>query len=97
MQNIHSTWIQNDDGDTIYVGLMNNTPHFQEMFRRKVVSYSAVSHGGMRYNVSFTQSASSETLHVTMRTELSVYPMGTEVVSAKTSTGTLSPVFLSEI
>jgi len=65
-QNIHSTWIQNDDGDTIYVGLMNNTPHFQEMFRRKVVSYSAVSHGAIRYNVPFTRSASSDTLHVTM-------------------------------
>ena len=33
-QNISSTWIQNDDGDTICVGFMNNTPRFQEMFSR---------------------------------------------------------------
>ncbi len=82
-QNIHSIWIQNDDGDTICVGLMNNTPRFQEMFRRKVVSYSAVSHGEIRYSVPFTQSTSPDTLHVTMRTELPVYPMDTEVVSVE--------------
>ena len=95
-QNIHSTWIQNDDGDTIYVGLMNNTPHFQEMFRRKVVSYSAVSHGEIQYNVPFTQSASSDTLHVTMRTELPVYPVGTEVVSVELTNNNPGILFFGE-
>lgn len=95
-QNIHSTWIQNDDGDTIYVGLMNNTPHFQEMFRRKVVSYSAVSHGEIQYNVLFTQSASSDTLHVTMRTELPVYPVGTEVVSVELTNNNPRILFFGE-
>lgn len=92
-QNIHSTWIQNDD-DTIYVGLMNNTLHFQEMFRRKVISYSAVSHGKIRYNVPFTQSASPDTLHVTMQTELPVYPMGAEVVSVELTNNNPRDLFL---
>lgn len=60
-QNICYTWIQNDDGETICVGLMNNTPRFQEMFRRKVVSYSAVSHGEIRQNESFIRLAFSDT------------------------------------
>lgn len=93
-QNIHSTWIQNDD--TIYVGLMNNTPHFQEMFRRKVISYSAVSHGKIRYNVPFTRSASSDTLHVTMQTELPVYPMGAEVVSVELTNNNPRDLFFGE-
>lgn len=94
-QNIHSTWIQNDD-DTIYVGLMNNTLHFQEMFRRKVISYSAVSHGKIRYNVPFTRSASSDTLHVTMQTELPVYPMGAEVVSVELTNNNPRDLFFGE-
>lgn len=95
-QNIHSTWIQNDDGDTIYVGLMNNTPRFQEMFRRKVVSYSAVSHGKIRDNVPFTQSASPDTLHITLRTELSVYPKGTDVVSVVLTNDNPRSLFFGE-
>lgn len=95
-QNIHSTWIQNDDGDTICVGLMNNTPHFQEMFRRKVVSYSAVSHGKIRHNVPFTQPASSDTLHVTMQTGQSVYPVGTEAVSVELTNGNPRSLFFGE-
>lgn len=95
-QNICTTWIQNDDGDTIYVGLMNNTPRFQEMFRRKVVSYSAVSHGEIRQNESFTRPASSDTLHVTMQTEQSVYPVGTEVVSVILTNGNLRSLFFGE-
>ena len=95
-QNICSTWIQNDDGDTICVGLMNNTPRFQEMFRRKVVSYSAVSHGEIRQNESFTRPAISDTLHVTMQTEQSVYPVGTEVVSVALTNGNLRSLFFGE-
>lgn len=75
---------------------MNNTPHFQEMFRRKVVSYSAVSHGAIRYNVPFTRSASSDTLHVTMRTELPVYPVGTEVVSVELTNNNPRTLFLEK-
>lgn len=75
---------------------MNNTPHFQEMFRRKVVSYSAVSHGAIRYNVPFTRSASSDTLHVTMRTELPVYPVGTEVVSVELTNNNPRTLFFGE-
>lgn len=95
-QNISSTWIQNDDGDTICVGLMNNTPRFQEMFRRKVVNYSAVSHGKIRQDELFTQSASSDTLHVTMRTEQPVYPVGTEVISVALTNGNPRSLFFGE-
>lgn len=95
-QNISSTWIQNDDGDTICVGLMNNTPRFQEMFRRKVVNYSAVSHDKIRQDELFTQSASSDTLHVTMRTEQPVYPVGTEVISVALTNGNPRSLFFGE-
>lgn len=95
-QNIHSTWIQNDDGDTIRVGLMNNTPRFQEMFRRKVVSYSAVSHGEIRQNESFTRPASSDTLRITMQTEQSVYPVGTEVISVALTNDNPRSLFFGE-
>lgn len=95
-QNISSTWIQNDDGDTICVGLMNNTPRFQKMFRRKVVNYSAVSHGKIRQDELFTQSAALDTLHVTMRTEQPVYPVGTEVISVALTNGNPRSLFFGE-
>lgn len=92
-RNIHSTWIQNDDGDTIYVGLMNNTSRYQEMFRRKVVNYSAVSHGEIRQDVPFTQLAFSDTLQITMQTEHPVYPVGTETISVKLTNGNSKNLF----
>lgn len=48
-------------GDTIEVSLINNSSYFQEMFRRKVVSYSAVSHGKIQQPELFTSSAYSDT------------------------------------
>lgn len=94
--NIHSTWIEGDDGDTIYVGLMNNTPHFQEMFRKKVVSYSAVTHGIVHQDVPFFQSAPSDTLHVTMKTERPVYPVGTETISVELVNGNSHNLFFGD-
>lgn len=81
--NIHSTWIEHDDGDTIFVGLMNSTPRYQEIFRRKVVSYSAVSHGKVVENVAFDKPSFSDTLQVTMQTEKAVYPVGTETITVQ--------------
>ena len=68
-------------GDTIEVSLINNSSYFQEMFRRKVVSYSAVSHGKIQQPELFTSSAYSDTLQISMKTEKSVYPVGVKSVS----------------
>lgn len=95
-RNIHSTWIQNDDGDTIFVGLMNNTPHYQEMFRKRVVNYSAVSHGKIQQGIPFIQPTSSDTMRITMQTEHSVYPVGTETISVKLANGNSKDLFFGE-
>ena len=95
-QNTHSTWIQQDDGDTIVVGLRNNTPRFQDMFRRKVVSYSAVSHGVVREDVPFTEKTFPDTLQVTMRTERPVYPVGTETISVALTNQSPQGLFFGE-
>ena len=95
-RNIHYTWIQNDDGDTIFVGLMNNTPHYQEMFRKRVVSYSAVSHGKIQQGIPFIQPTSSDTMRITMQTEHSVYPVGTETISVELANGNSKDLFLGE-
>ena len=95
-RNIHSTWIQNDDGDTTFVGLMNNTPHYQEMFRKRVVSYSAVSHGKIQQGIPFIQPTSSDTMRITMQTEHSVYPVGTETISVELANGNSKDLFLGE-
>lgn len=68
-------------GDTIEVSLINNSFYFQEMFRRKVVSYSAVSHGKIQQPRLFTSSAYSDTLQISMKTEKLVYPVGVKSVS----------------
>lgn len=95
-RNIHSTWIQNDDGDTIYVGLMNNTLRYQEMFRRRVISYSAVSHGKIQQDVPFTQLTFSDTLQITMQTEYPVYPVGTETISVELTNRNPKKLFFGE-
>ncbi len=68
-------------GDTIEVSLINNSSYFQEMFRRKVVSYSTVSHGKIQQPRLFTSSAYSDTLQISMKTEKLVYPVGVKSVS----------------
>ena len=40
---------------------MNNSQHFQEMFRRKVVNYSAVNHGRVQPATPFTAPAFLDT------------------------------------
>ena len=42
---IFSTACQRYDGDTIEVGLINNAMPYQEMFRRKILNYSALDFG----------------------------------------------------
>jgi putative tonB protein len=94
--NISTTWIVHDDGDTIFVGLMNNTPRYQEMFRRKVVSYSAVSHGKVVENVVFDKPSFSDTLQVTMQTEKAVYPVGTETITVQLTNENPKSLFFGE-
>lgn len=94
--NISTTWIVHDDGDTIFVGLMNNTPRYQEMFRRKVVCYSAVSHGKVVENVVFDKPSFSDTLQVTMQTEKAVYPVGTETVTVQLTNENPKGLFFGE-
>ena len=94
--NISTTWIVHDDGDTIFVGLMNNTPRYQEMFRRKVVCYSAVSHGKVVENVVFDKPSFSDTLQVTMQTEKAVYPVGTETITVQLTNENPKGLFFGE-
>ena len=43
---------------------MNNSQHFQEMFRRKVVNYSAVNHGRVQPATPFTAPAFLDTANI---------------------------------
>ena len=60
---------------------MNNSQHFQEMFRRKVVNYSAVNHGRVQPATPFTAPAFLDTLQISMKTDIVVYSVGTKSVS----------------
>lgn len=78
--NVYSTYIGASE-DTIFVMLMNNTPRYQAMFRRKVVSYSAVSHGKIMPPRILESPTYADTVFVRMQTERKVYPVGAEKVS----------------
>lgn len=78
--NVYSTYMGASE-DTIFVMLMNNTPRYQAMFRRKVVSYSAVSHGKIMPPRILESPTYADTVFVRMETERKVYPVGTEKVS----------------
>lgn len=75
-KNICMTYTKNTD--TIFVVLINNAPRFQEMFKREVISYSAVNHGKIQKPTHFIPAASLDTLQITMKTEKPAYPAGTE-------------------
>ena len=75
--NVYSTYMGASE-DTIFVMLMNNTPRYQAMFRRKVVSYSAVSHGKIMPPRILESPTYADTVFVRMETERKVYPVGTE-------------------
>lgn len=92
--NIRSVYTQN--GDIIFVMLINNAPYFQEMFRRKVVSYSAVSHGRIQQPELFTSPAYSDTLQISMKTEKSVYPVGVKSVSVNLTNNNLETLSFGE-
>ena len=93
-QNIQSTGIY--DNDTIGVSLMNNSLYFQEMFRRKVVSYSAINHGGIQSATPFTAPAFLDTLQISMKTDSAVYPVGTKSVSVDLNNNNSEVLFFGE-
>ena len=93
-QNIRSTGIY--DNDTIRVSLINNSQYFQEMFRRKVVSYSAVNHGKIQPATPFIAPVFLDTLQIFMKTDRTVYPAGTKSVSVSLNNNNFKVLFLGE-
>lgn len=80
-----STACQLHDGDTISVGLINNAMPYQEMFRRRILNYSALDFGKITPTEPLPFTTTSDTMDISMRTEKSVYPVGTEEIPVKIS------------
>lgn len=78
-QNIYGSYMR---GDSIFVDLINNSIHFQKLFRKEMLNYSAINYGVVREPAPFTQRAYTDTLQISMKTEKPVYPIGTESVNA---------------
>ena len=62
-------------GDSIFVDLINNSIHFQKLFRKEMLNYSAINYGAVRKPSPFTQRAYTDTLQISMKTEKPVYPI----------------------
>lgn len=77
-QNIYGSGM---GGDSIFVNLINNSIHFQKLFRKEMLNYSAINYGAVRKPSPFTQRAYTDTLQISMKTEKPVYPIGTESVN----------------
>ena len=73
---------------------MNNSQHFQEMFRRKVVNYSAVNHGRVQPATPFTAPAFLDTLQISMKTDKAFYPIDTKSVSMSLNNNNSKVLFL---
>lgn len=87
IQNL-STWGFRQS-DTLYMDWMVNTLEMRELFRKKVLNYSAivVNEGKPNVDAYLTDSAYTDTLEISMRTAKSVYPIGTESVSVELTNG----------
>jgi hypothetical protein len=77
-QNLYASYMR---GDSIFVDLINNSIHFQKLFRKEILNYSAISYGAIRTPSPFTQKAYADTLQISMKTEKPIYPIGTESVN----------------
>jgi len=77
-QNLYASYMR---GDSIFVDLINNSIHFQKLFRKEILNYSAISYGAVRPPSPFTQKAYADTLQISMKTEKPIYPVGTESVN----------------
>ena len=69
-------------GDTLDMTWSVNSPYMRILFRQRVLSYSAtvVNNGKETAVKFFNKTAYMDTLNVAMRTEKSVYPVGTKLV-----------------
>lgn len=69
-------------GDTLDMTWSVNSPYMRKLFRQRVLSYSAaVVNNGKETTVKFfNKTTYMDTLNVVMRTEKSVYPVGTKLV-----------------
>lgn len=86
-QNIYGSSIR---GDSIFVDLINNSIHFQKLFRKEMLNYSAINYGAVRTPSPFTQKAYVDTLQISMKTEKPIYPVGTESVNVILANRSLS-------
>lgn len=77
-QNIYGSSMR---GDSIFIDLINNSIHFQKLFRKEMLNYSAINYGAVRTPSPFTPKAYADTLQISMKTEKPVYPVGTESVN----------------
>ena len=77
-QNIYISYMH---GDSIFVDLINNSIHFQKLFRKEMLNYSAINYGVVHTPSPFTQRAYTDTLQISMNTEKPIYPIGTESVN----------------
>lgn len=77
-QNIYGSYMR---GDSIFVDLINNSIHFQELFRKEMLNYSAINYGAVREPSPVMQKAYTDTLQISMKIEKPVYPIGTESVN----------------
>lgn len=78
-----STACQLHDGDTISVGLINNNMPYQEMFRKRILNYSALDFGKITTTQPLPFTTTSDTMDISMRTEKPVFPVGTEEIPVK--------------
>ena len=78
-----STACQLHDGDTISVGLINNNMPYQEMFRKRILNYSALDFGKITPTQPLPFTTTSDTMDISMRTEKPVYPVETEEIPVK--------------
>ena len=77
-QNLYVSYMRDD---SIFVDLINNSIHFQKLFRKEILNYSAINYGAVRTPSPFTQKAYADTLQISMKTEKPIYPIGTESVN----------------
>ena len=69
-QNIYGSSMR---GDSIFIDLINNSIHFQKLFRKEMLNYSAINYGAVRTPSPFTPKAYADTLQISMKTEKPVY------------------------
>lgn len=88
-------------GDTLDITWSVNSPYMRKLFKQRVLSYSAIiiNNGKETTTKTFEKVAYTDTLNVTMKTEKTVYPVGTKEVTVSTPrdrTSTFDPQFIKK-